>query len=139
MRAYCTTSSGALRTKSPTELATIMGLVVWLAFDQRGHTPGMHLTSAARRTSAVLAVAGLSLGLASCSSYIDESKVESSIKSGAAAQLKIKVDSVDCPSDVEAKKGNTFMCTIKAEGDSAKIKVTQQDDEGSVRWELVKG
>ncbi len=99
----------------------------------------MQLNSAARRVPVVLAVVGLSFGLASCSSVIDETKVESSIKSGAAAQLKIKVDSVDCPSNIEAKKGNTFTCTIKAEGDSAKIKVTQQDDQGSVRWELVKG
>lgn len=98
----------------------------------------MHLSSAARRIPAVLAVIGLSFGLASCSSIIDETKVENSIKSGAAAQLKIKVDSVDCPSNIEAKKGNTFMCTIKAGGDSAKIRVTQQDDAGSIRWELVK-
>jgi Domain of unknown function (DUF4333) len=42
---------------------------------------------------------------------------------------------VDCPNEVEIKRGDTFDCRATAEGKKpATIRVTQLDDEGRVRW-----
>ena len=47
---------------------------------------------------------------------------------------------VDCPDeDVEIEEGAAFECDVSAEGGiEAKVKVTQEDDEGNVRWEIVR-
>jgi Domain of unknown function (DUF4333) len=42
---------------------------------------------------------------------------------------------VDCPNEVEIKRGDTFDCRATAEGRKpATVRVTQLDDEGKVRW-----
>jgi hypothetical protein len=42
---------------------------------------------------------------------------------------------VDCPNDVEIKRGDTFDCRATAEGRKpASVRVTQLNDEGKVRW-----
>ena len=42
---------------------------------------------------------------------------------------------VDCPNEVEIKRGDTFNCRATAEGKKpATVRVTQLDDEGRVRW-----
>jgi hypothetical protein len=44
---------------------------------------------------------------------------------------------VDCPDDVEIKKGDTFNCRATAPGKRpATVKVTQLDDDGRVRFEV---
>lgn len=44
---------------------------------------------------------------------------------------------VSCPSDVEIRRGDTFVCVATApNGDRLRIEVTQVDDDGSVTWEL---
>jgi hypothetical protein len=46
--------------------------------------------------------------------------------------------SVDCPSAIAAEEGNVFSCTVTApNGDEAEAEVTQEDDEGNVRWRIV--
>ena len=43
---------------------------------------------------------------------------------------------IDCPDDVEAEEGGVFECDLSAEGGiEAKVEVTQEDDEGNVRWQ----
>ena len=42
---------------------------------------------------------------------------------------------VDCPNEVEIKRGDTFNCRATAQGKKpASVRVTQLDDEGRVRW-----
>jgi len=53
---------------------------------------------------------------------------------GSEQGIKVKVD---CPDDVEIKKGDTFNCRATSPGkDPATVKVTQLDDDGRVRFEV---
>jgi hypothetical protein len=49
---------------------------------------------------------------------------------------KTEVLSVDCPDDVEQKKGVVFKCTVRGsrQGEQAEATVTQVDDDGRVRY-----
>jgi hypothetical protein len=59
-------------------------------------------------------------------------KVEALIEDGSAN--KELIESVDCPGDVEANKGDTFDCAIEIkDGSKEKVTVRQLDDDGSVR------
>ena len=74
--------------------------------------------------------------LGACSKVLDMDKVESSIKQGLNEQLGVDAD-VDCPDERDAKKGDTFQCSVSSDGDTATVRVEQKDDEGTVNWELV--
>jgi uncharacterized lipoprotein len=101
------------------------------------------MTIIARRTveswlAAVLA-ASVVLVLAGCQQVdrVDTGEAEQDIKRGLSARTGAKLRSVDCPDDVEARKGDVFTCTaIASDGSKVRVKVTQVDDEGGVRWEL---
>ena len=69
---------------------------------------------------------------------IDTDKAEAEIEKGIREQTRVREVKVDCPDDVEAKKGDTFECRATGEGESARVSVTQQDDEGNIRWKLVR-
>lgn len=44
---------------------------------------------------------------------------------------------VDCPTDIELRRGDTFSCAATApNGDRGRIQVTQVDDEGTIAWEV---
>ena len=44
---------------------------------------------------------------------------------------------VDCPTGIEVRRGDTFVCIATAQnGDRLRIVVTQVDDEGAVTWEI---
>ena len=46
---------------------------------------------------------------------------------------------VDCPDDVDEKKGEDFQCDLSAAGGvKAKVDVKQVDDDGNVAWEVVR-
>ena len=49
---------------------------------------------------------------------------------------KTDVVSVDCPDDVEQRKGVVFKCTVRGsrQGEHAEATVTQVDDDGRVRY-----
>jgi uncharacterized protein DUF4333 len=47
---------------------------------------------------------------------------------------------VDCPDDVEIKRGDTFNCRATSPGKKpATVRVTQLDDKGRVRWVVTRG
>jgi len=51
----------------------------------------------------------------------------------------VKIDTVRCPDEVEARRGDTFNCVARASnGQRARVEVTQRDDEGGVSWRLVR-
>jgi len=83
-----------------------------------------------------LACATVALALTACGSeQLDTAEAERTIADRLGKQAGTKV-TIDCPDDVEIKKGDTFNCEAKARNDTAKVKVTQLDDEGNVRWEV---
>jgi hypothetical protein len=68
---------------------------------------------------------------------LDTGKLEGKIKDGIEKQAGVKIKSVDCPGDVKVKKGDTFNCKATTNsGQSAKVKVTQQDDKGNVNYQV---
>jgi hypothetical protein len=86
-----------------------------------------------------LACATAALALAACGTQkLDTEEAEKTIANRLGEQAKTKV-AINCPDDVEIKKGDTFTCDAKAKNDNAKVKVTQLDDEGNVRWEVQSG
>jgi uncharacterized protein DUF4333 len=80
--------------------------------------------------------AGL-LVLPACTATLDTQKLEDQIAQGLDEQLGTTGTTVDCPDDIEAKAGDEFECTATgSDGTTAKIQVTQNDDQGNVSWIL---
>jgi hypothetical protein len=79
-------------------------------------------------------------GVAGCGeAQLDTDRAESAIRTGITRQTGVKIDSVRCPDDVKAQRGDTFSCeAVASNGQRARVEVTQRDDEGSVSWRLVK-
>ncbi len=92
------------------------------------------------RTLAGFAVFVLATGLAGCGTTIDMAAVSKSVSEGIASQLSLTVASTTCPTETRtAKAGDTFECVvIPKEGGKLTVKVTENDDKGNVKWEVVK-
>ena len=92
------------------------------------------------RLAPLVAVATLSL--AGCGDdderkTLDVRPVERGIERGVEKDNpKTEVVEVDCPDDVEQKKGVVFKCTVRGsrQGEQAEATVTQVDDDGRVRY-----
>ena len=85
-----------------------------------------------RRVIFPVAAAGVLLSLAGCSKQLNTDKLEPQIEK-AFTQSGAAVESVDCPGDVSAKKGDKFECTVTTKGGKkGKVEVTQTDDNGHV-------
>ena len=83
-----------------------------------------------------LAIASAAVALGACGTQqLDTAEAEKTIGNRLGEQAGTKV-TINCPDDVEIKKGDTFECEAKARNDTAKVKVTQLDDEGNVRWRV---
>lgn len=90
-----------------------------------------------RRLGVALVAAG-ALALGGCAQKLDTRKIESEVKKELADKTGTQIASVDCPGDVEAKKGDTFRCTATAAGgERVPIEVIQEDAKGTVRWRVV--
>jgi hypothetical protein len=89
---------------------------------------------------AVTAVMCLALVLltAGCGqSKLNTGKLESQIQKTLSDRTGFPIKSVSCPSDVKAKKGANFRCTVTTErNESVPVNVTQDDDKGGVTWKL---
>jgi hypothetical protein len=85
------------------------------------------------RAFSVLVAVALLPALAACGeTVVDTKKVEALIRDGAANEQLIQ--SVDCPEEVDAKKGDTFDCTLEiTDGSREKVTIRQLDDDGTVR------
>jgi uncharacterized protein DUF4333 len=95
-------------------------------------------TMVLRRLMSALAMSA-AIALVACEQVdkVDTEKAEQEIKRGLSAETGAKLESVRCPDDVEAQKGGVFRCTVTAsDGSKVRVKVTQVDDHGGVRWEL---
>ena len=97
-----------------------------------------------RSRIAIGLVAALSacLALVACGedSNLDTAALESQMKETISDRTRIPIASVACPDDVQPKKGDTFRCTATTErGERVLLNVTQEDDEGAVKWRVVRG
>jgi len=106
----------------------------------------MRSSSQVVRIGALAIVAlGLALTSTACSKKLDPTSSADAIKAEytkqiAAAGGTVTITSVSCPSDIEAKTGVTFMCTITlSTGETAQAKGTQIDDSGKFNAEIVSG
>lgn len=89
------------------------------------------------RRSALPATLLAALAIGACGTEsLDIGKAESEIEKGLRDQLGAKDASVDCPDEVEVKKGDQFDCKASVDRQKGTINVTQQDDEGNVRWQV---
>lgn len=76
-----------------------------------------------------LAIVGL-VAVGCGGTVIDDVKTEAAIESNVEKSLKVKVSSVDCPSDVDVKPGERFQCTVvmgDGEKQVASLKVINED------------
>ena len=64
---------------------------------------------------------------------IDDAKAERFIEATVTEQVGARVESVECPTGLTAKKGETFECTVTGDdGSTGRTVVTEKDDEGNV-------
>jgi hypothetical protein len=78
---------------------------------------------------------GAVLALAGCGTpTLDTADAERTMAKRLTAEAGQKVK-VDCPDDVEIKRGNTFACKANIRGKKSQtVRVTQLNDKGRVRW-----
>lgn len=89
-----------------------------------------------KRTAGIVLLLCCLLLLGACSKALNMDDVESGIQDGLNEQLDADAE-VDCPDERDAEEGDTFECSVTADGDELTVRVEQRDDEGNVRWELV--
>jgi Domain of unknown function (DUF4333) len=97
------------------------------------------MASSSRLIASLGVVPAVALALSACGGKkLDTGAAEQQIKQDLAKRYPaLKVSSVNCPDDVEAKKGNTFQCQTKlVRGITAPVVVSQKDDDGTVTFEL---
>jgi hypothetical protein len=84
---------------------------------------------------AAVAVAILALALVACGeTVIDATKTEDSIKAELERSAGVEVASLDCPSDVEVKPGETFECTLTEKGgEELPVKLEVVDDDANLK------
>ncbi len=91
-----------------------------------------------RRLLPALAIALLvALPVAGCgTSKLNVDQAETEIESGLKQQLKLQTVDVSCPEEVEIKAQSTFQCSVKGDGETGTVAVTQKDDQGNISWKL---
>jgi hypothetical protein len=84
----------------------------------------------------LLGVAVLAFALAGCGeTVIDSAKTEGAIEHDLEKSVGLKIASVDCPSDVEVKKGTKFQCVVTEAGgkkQTATLKILNEDADVSL-------
>lgn len=75
--------------------------------------------------------------LACGESKLDTSTLESQISKSLTERTGVRVTSVKCPDNVEAKEGDTFRCTATTvRHEQVTVNVTQDDSKGAVTWRI---
>ncbi len=83
-------------------------------------------------TIAITALAGLAV--AGCGG-LDTDEGEEKISDAVKQQTGAKDVSVDCPDDVDQKKGENFDCKVTGDA-TGTVQVTQTNDDGNVTFDL---
>lgn len=86
------------------------------------------------RAAALLAIGVLA---AACSRTLDMNQVESELKRQVERDLGTQGLTVTCPDDVKVEEGTSFTCEASdASGATMVLTVTQENDQGKVRWSV---
>jgi hypothetical protein len=89
------------------------------------------------RVRSLLLVALLAITATACDQVLDEGSLEETLTQQVQDELGEDNLTVDCPSDVTVESGGVFTCEVTGNGAIATVEVTQQDDEGGVKWRFV--
>jgi len=91
-----------------------------------------------RRLIPALAAAFLvALPLAGCgTTTLTTEQVEVEIEKGLKQQQSLRSVDVKCPQEVELKAMSSFDYPASADNEKRTVKVTQQDDQGNIRWQV---
>jgi hypothetical protein len=90
------------------------------------------------RSVRLVAVAFLAIAAAACTKTLDTDGLETELQRQIEEETQRPITSVDCPEDVKVETGGSFDCTAEQEGGATlTIRVTQQNDQGSVEWIVV--
>lgn len=88
------------------------------------------------RTFACL-TAVLALALAGCAKTLDSTDAEKQISSSLEKQTQQKPKKVDCPDDIDAKKGSKFNCTVTADDNTTvTVNAVTTDDDGKFSYQV---
>lgn len=86
------------------------------------------------RAAALLAIGVLA---AACSRTLDMNQVEAELKRQVERDLGTQGLTVTCPDDVKVEAGTSFTCEASdASGATMVLTVTQENDQGKVRWSV---
>ena len=81
----------------------------------------------------VIVAAVAALAIAGCGDeVIDDGEAEDFVQDGL-QQSKVKVDSVECPSDVDVEKGKSFECAAETNRGGFTVTLRMLDDDGTIR------
>lgn len=86
-----------------------------------------------RLVSTAIAAAVIALALAACGKVIDDQKAEDSIQADFEKNVGIAASSVDCPSDVDVKTGDTFDCVVETKRGKATVTLKILNEDADVR------
>ena len=81
----------------------------------------------------------MAVGAGSCTPRtLDSDQLERRLGNELSDQLRVSGIEVECPEDVEVRRGEMVACIARAPGETAglRIEVTQLDDDGNVSWEI---
>ncbi len=70
------------------------------------------------------------------SSDLNGAALSADIEDGLKRQNRVREAEVSCPAKIERKARSTVTCPFRTDRVRGTIKVFQQDDQGSVRWEV---
>ncbi len=111
-------------------------------FDADDEASRARIVRTAFWSTMVAATAALAAALALAArgeSTIDAGEIEQEITPKGEEQTGTRDVAIACPDDVEAEEGGEFDCDLTAPGGiEAKVEVTQTDDDGNVRWRVVR-
>ena len=80
---------------------------------------------------------GATVAMAACTRKLDMDKLKNELKSGLTSQLGVQIKDVTCPESREIKPADSFECKASGQAGAAiALKVTQNDDQGNVKWEV---
>ncbi|MGJ3246579.1 MAG: DUF4333 domain-containing protein [Elainellaceae cyanobacterium] len=102
----------------------------------RAHQPKSRIPPS-RRSGGIL-ILGLGMGLiAGCSSRLDTEAIATGIQDDLEQQSRLSIQTIRCPRRIKPEAGGSFQCIGMLESSSQfLIRVKQQNDQGSVEWDI---
>jgi len=93
----------------------------------------------ASRWATLALLLAVTLGIGSCvPRTLRTHELEQRLSRELVTTLDVSGIRVACPSGIEVREGDTFVCVATApSGDQIRVEVTQVDDDGSVTWEIL--